>query len=485
MKKVLVSFVLLFGLLLRLYKVNEPIADWHSHRQTDTVAVTQIFANHGFDFLHPQYFDISSTQSGKENPQGYRMVEAPIYNSLSLWLSNLTGINVTLASRLISIILSLGSGLLIFLIVHRFTSQYLAALFSLALFMFLPFNVFYSRVTLPEPTAVFFMLLSLYLFSDHLLFSGVALAISLLVKPYTGIILFPTLLTIILTHKSKYFTHKHLLNLVIFSLIALIPFALWRGWISQFPEGIPSSNWLLNNGVTTTFPAWFHGYNLSFLNKLIAFRPHWWQWLFQERLSILILGNFGVIPIFLGLAYQKKFSQPIALSLVAGILLYFIFIAQGNIQHDYYQTLIIPSLAILGGIGYFYISQYIFSSIPLRVIVIGALFIFSSYFSLYKVKDYYRINNPTIITAGNDAQKLLPVDSLLIAPNNGDTTLLYHTGFFGWPTEIYDIDTKVKEFSPRPVFLLSLNYDKYTNALIAKYPVVVKNDSYIILKLSP
>jgi len=485
MKKILVILVLLFGLLARLYRVNEPVADWHSFRQTDTVAVTQVYQKQGFDFLHPRYYDISSTQSGKENPQGYRMVEAPIYNAMSLGVSYLTSGNVTLASRLVSILLSLGSGLLIFLIVKGFTSQYLPALFSLAMFMFLPFNIFYSRVTLPEPSAVFFMLLSLYLFSDHLFFSGVALALSLLIKPYTGLILFPTLLTIILTHKTKYFTKKSFLSLIIFAFIALTPFALWRVWISQFPEGIPSSNWLLNNGVTTTFPAWYHGYNLSFLNKLIAFRPHWWQWLFQERLSILILGNFGVIPIFLGLAYQKKFSQPMALSLVAGILLYFIIIAQGNIQHDYYQTLIIPSLAMLGGIGYFYISQFVFNSLPLKVIAIGSLFILSSYFSLTKIKDYYRINNPMIITAGTEAQKILPQDSLIIAPNNGDTTLLYHTGFFGWPTEIYDIDAKVKEFSPRPVYLLSLNYDKYTNDLIAKYPSVVKNNSYIILKLSP
>lgn len=485
MKKILVVLVLIFGLLARLYRVDEPIADWHSHRQTDTVAVTQVYKKLGFDFLHPRYYDISSTQSGKENPQGYRMVEAPIYNSLSLGLSNLTGIDIVLASRLISIILSLGSGLLIFLIVNRFTSQYLAALSSLALFMFMPFNIFYSRVTLPEPTAVFFMLLSLYLFSDHLLFSGIALALSLLVKPYTGLIIFPTLLTIVLTHKTKYFTPRAIFYLFLFTLISLIPFTLWRLWISQFPEGIPSSNWLLNNGVTTTFPAWYRGYDLSFLNKLIAFRPHWWQWLFQERLSILILGNFGVIPVFLGLAYQKKHSQPMAISLVAGILLYFIIIAQGNIQHDYYQTLVVPSLAILGGIGYFYISQFIFSSLPLKMVTIITLFVLSSYFSLTRVKDYYHVNNPTIITAGIEAQKILPKDSLVIAPNNGDTTLLYHTGFFGWPTEIYDIEAKIKEFSPKPIFLLSLNYDKYTNDLIAKYPTIVKNDSYIILKLSP
>ena len=362
-KIIVLVFVLFIGLLLRLYKINSPIADWHSFRQVDTQSVTQIYKNNGFDFLHPRYFDISSTQSGKDNPNGYRMVEAPIYNSFALLFHNVSGQNLELSSRLISIILSLGSGLLIFLFVNKTTNQFLPSIFSLIVFLTLPFNVYYSRAILPEPTAVFFMMLSLYLFSKNIYLSGISLALSILIKPYTAIILFPTFLVLIFTSKSLFLQNKNFIKLFIFGLISLLPFVAWRLWISQFPEGIPVSNWLLNNGVTTTFPNWYHGYDLSFLNKLIALRPHWWYWLFSDRLGNLILGVYGVIPIFLGIAYQRKYSQPIAISLVFGIFLYFLIIAQGNIQHDYYQTLIIPSLSILSGLGYFYIYQIIFKNL--------------------------------------------------------------------------------------------------------------------------
>jgi len=485
MKNVFVIIVLALGLWLRFYHLSSPIADWHSFRQVDTVSVSRYFQEHGFDFLHPRYYDISSTQSGTENPQGFRMVEAPIYNTISLVFSNITHLNIEISSRLVSIAFSLGSGVLIYFFVLTTTSQFVPALISLFIFMVLPFNVYYSRTTLPEPTAVFFMILALYLFSNHLFSSAISLALAILVKPYTAIILFPTFLCLIFIHKSYFINYKSIIKLSAFTLVSLVPFILWRFWISQFPAGIPVSNWLLNNGVTTTFPAWFHGYNLAFLNKVIALRPHWWLWLFQDRIGNLILGTFGTIPLFLGTAYQRKHSQPTAISLILGIFFYFVIIAQGNIQHDYYQVLIIPSISILCGIGYFYIYQLVFNHRFLKITSIVIIFGLSTFFSFNRVKEYYKINNPNIVAIGAKARELLPQNSLVIAPYNGDTTLLYQTGFSGWPNEVYDIENKAKQYPEHPIYLVSANFDQYTNNLVAKYPAVSKDAGYIILKLSP
>ena len=473
-KIILVIIVLFFGLFLRLYKITSPIADWHSFRQVDTISVTKIFSQNGFDFLHPRYFDVSSTQSGLDNPQGLRMVEVPIYNTISLFFHNIFHQNIEISSRLVSIIFSLGSGLLIFLFVFKITSQFLPSLFSLFIFMVLPFNVYYSRTTLPEPTAVFFMMLSLYLFSKNIYFSAFALALSILVKPYTAIILLPTIL----------FLNKKNYKLIFLGIISLLPFIFWRVWISQFPEGIPVSNWLLNNGNTTTFPAWFHGYNLSFLNKLVALRPHWWYWLFQDRLGNLILGVYGIIPVFLGLVYRHKHTQPIAISLPIGIFLYFLIIAQGNIQHDYYQVLIIPSLSILSGLGYFYIYKIIFKNYFLKISSILFIFILSTFLSYDEVKEYYKINNPQIITAGNKVNEITPTNSIIVAPYNGDTALLYQTNRFGYPIQIYDFNSIKSQFPSRPIYFVSLNYDDYTNKVIKQFPTIYRDNQYIILEIS-
>jgi len=483
-KIILVIITLSLGLLLRLYKINSPIADWHSFRQVDTVAVTKIYSQNGLDLLHPRYFDVSSTQSGVDNPQGYRMVEAPIYNALSLSFHNIFHQNIEISSRLVSIIFSLGSGLLIFLFVLKTTSQFLPSLFSLFIFMVLPFNVYYSRTTLPEPTAVFLMMLSLYLFSKNIYASALALALSILVKPYTAIILFPAFLTLIFIYKSNFIFNKNFYKPIIFGIISLLPFVLWRLWIAQFPQGIPVSNWLLNNGNTTTFPNWFHGYDLSFLNKLVALRPHWWYWLFQDRLGNLILGVYGSISLFLGLAYQRKHSQAISISLLLGIILYFLIIAQGNIQHDYYQVLIIPSLSIICGLGYFYIYQIIFKNYFLKIFSIIFIFALSTYFSYDKIKEYYKINNPNIITAGQKVDEITPKDSIIIAPYNGDTAFLYQTNRQGFPIEIYDFDKIKTEFPSRPVYFVSINFDDYTNQVIKQFPTVYKNNQFIILKIS-
>ena len=476
-QKIILVLTLIFGLSLRLYHLQAPVADWHSHRQADTASVSKIYLQNGLDWLHPRYHDLSDVQSGQANPQGWRMVEFPIYNAVSVGFQNLFHPGLEVSSRLVSIIFSLGSALVIFFLVFRLTGQFLPAFLSLAVFLLLPFNIYYSRTILPEPMAVFFMVLTVYLFPINLYFSALAMAAAILLKPYTAIIIFPTLLLI--SFQKKYF-----FSLISFFLISILPFAAWRLWIHQFPAGIPSSDWLFNNATTATFPVWFHGHNLSFLNRLVAFRPHWWRWLFFDRIGNLITGAFGLIPLFLGLAYKKNKIQPMSFSLISGVFLYFVIVAQGNIQHDYYQVLIVPILSILSGLGYYYLINFLFKSRFLSFLLTFIIALFSVYFSWDQIKGYYQIDRPQIVQAGQTAQKFLPANSLVIAPYTGDTAFLYQTGFSGWPVEIYDIPQIISQFPDRPIYLVSVNYDDYTNSLIAKYPTIYKNNDYIILKLS-
>jgi len=483
--KTTIIVTLLIGFIFRQYRLDSPVADWHSHRQADTASVSVNLSRNLNNFFVPTYHDLSDVQSGIDNPQGYRMVELPIYNLLSVIYHKVSGQNIDTSSRMVSIIFSLASALLIFLIALSHTKEFLPSYFSLLTFILLPYNIYYSRTILPEPVTVFFMLLCLYFFRYSAALSAVALSLSLLVKPYTAIIIFPALLWLSWQKYRFSINFKTILTLLLFSIISLTPFFLWRHWVANFPQGIPKNSWLLNDGTTTTFPNWFHGYDLTFLNKLVAFRPHWFYWLFKERLATLILGTFGIIPLFLGLAYKKKHTQIFSFTLIFGILLYFIIIAQGNIQHDYYQILIIPSLSMITGFGCYYLLRFVFTSKLLSFILLALIAIFSLYFSYDQIKGYYQINQPNIITAGSAAKKLLPANSLVVAPYTGDTAFLYQTGFNGWPIEIYDIDNLIKHFPDHPIYLVSVSFDKYTNSLVDRYPAIVRNSDYVILKLSP
>src|SRR3989344_4056 len=83
----ILGLILVFALSLRLYKINTPLADFHSWRQADTASVARNFAERDFNLLEPRYHDFSNIQSGLENPQGYRFVEFPVYNAIiaALW----------------------------------------------------------------------------------------------------------------------------------------------------------------------------------------------------------------------------------------------------------------------------------------------------------------------------------------------------------------------------------------------------------------
>ena len=63
-------------------------------------------------------------------------------------------------------------------------------------------------------------------------------------------------------------------------------------------------------------------------------------------------------------------------------------------------------------------------------------------FSWYQVKEYYKINRPEIIEAGQFINENTPRNAKVIAPYNGDTAFLYQTQRKGWPIKnrkIYDL----------------------------------------------
>src|SRR3989304_10033694 len=150
---IVLSIILILAFVIRLYKINRPIADWHSWRQADTAAVARNFIKEGFNPFIPKYDDMSMQANSLDNPQRYRFVEFPILNTVIAAVWSQTGINVTYA-RLVTVFISLGSIVLLFLLVKYLSGVRVAAL-SAFFFATIPYNVFYSSAILPGPLMVF------------------------------------------------------------------------------------------------------------------------------------------------------------------------------------------------------------------------------------------------------------------------------------------------------------------------------------------
>ena len=465
-------FIIAFvAVLIRLYGIDKPVADWHSWRQSDTAAVARNFLRFGTDPLHPRYDDLSNIQSGKDNPMGWRMVEFPLYQVFGVVVQKTFPLlSIEASLRLVSVVSTAGSVFLMGILLLDLVSP-IAAVLGAGLYAILPFSIYYGRTILPDAFATFWALLSLVLLlkserKPHwymwISMSGVAASLSVLVRPMAIFLLFPSFYVLLRNFSVKRTT----MSVVLYGILLSLPLFLWRRWIVQYPEGIAAFDWLFNKGNIRFKGAWFH-------------------WLFARRLAELILGYWGLIPFGLGLIVRLRKKESIfSLLWLLGGLAYFIIFAAGNVQHDYYQALIIPIIVWFTSLG----LNALFKRMEgINRFAAGALaficIIFMWAFSWFTIRTYYWINHPEIVEAGREADRLLPPDAKVIAPYNGDTTFLYQTKRQGWPIG-FDIDKKIQMGAQYYVSVASTDDYWETNILAAEYPVIVKNDVFAIIDLT-
>lgn len=469
---ILLFLILILGFVVRLYKIDNPIADWHSWRQADTASVTRMYVENGINLLLPRYHDISSIQTGIFNPMGYRMVEFPFYNAIGAILTvHVPRFSLEVWSRLITISCVLISGLFLYFIGKRFLGSW-GGLLSVFFYLFIPYNIYFTRVILPDPMGVTFGVISLWAFVKffddggdlYFYLSGIFFAAMLLIKPYLGVYIFPMIYLAVKKYGMKNIFHnkKILFKLITFSIVAFLPFAIWRIWTAKFPEGIPFYLWAFNG-------------------NHIRFKPSFWYWIFGERLGHLILGSLGLIPFIFGV-FNTKVKNLFIHWFLIGILFYIVAVADANVMHDYYQIISIPAIALGLAAGSYYLwSQSIFNKWITRttlILSIGVMLITG----WNQVVGDYQINHPEILEAGAEVDRITPKNAIVIAPYNGDTAFLYATKRSGWPAIDNSIDNIIKEGAS---YYVSVNLgDADTKMIASRFTTIEKTDKYIIIDLN-
>ncbi len=469
-------FILTIAFAFRLYKINIPLADLHSWRQVDTAAVTRNFVKNGVDLFHPKYDDLSNVQSRINNPEGYRMVEFPIYNTITAFFyKSLPIVSLEIWGRLITVFFSLIIIAIIYYLLLKENGR-LSAVFAAFVYAVFPFFVFFSRVILPETTALAFTMLAIFFFYlnsngkekkyvsfIYYLLSIIFFTISLLIKPTIIFYVFP--IVVLFYRKYKHNIIKKL-DFYLYFIITFIPLIYWRFYIKNFPEGIPYSDWL------------FTSVNTSQGLRSILFRPSFFRWIFFERINNLILGGYLTLFFILGIiAKQKKYFL---LSFVFSALAYILTFQGGNLQHEYYQVLILPVLAMMVGLGVSFVfdrKKEFISPIFISVAVFF-IFAFSFYFSYFKVIDYY-VYSQELVQEANIINSLTLPDDKIVTDRTGDTTLLYLSNRRGAPS-IFRNPIDLKKLGYK--YLISSN-DGQINSMRSDFEIVFENEKFTLFKL--
>lgn len=462
----LLVILVIVATVLRLYKLHNPIADWHSFRQADTASVTREFVRYGINLLRPTYHDLSNIQSGKDNPQGYRMVEFPLVNAVTAQLITTFGLQKEedVTGRLVSVTYSLVTLVALYLLVRELSGK-TAAFFAAGAFTILPFAVYYSRVILPEPAVLASLTTALastvyWRKTRHpalFLIMVMSFAESLLLKPY-GLFILPVF-AFLVWEKWRFGMIK-MWETYVFP-VSIVPLIVWRWWILKFPEGVPASDWLFNKENIRFTGAFFH-------------------WIFEVRIAMLILGIGLLVPFVFGLMKKGKDQFTYVLWALC-MLAYVSVLAGGNVQHDYYQVLLLPMLCAVVGRGFSGLLELVPKTVSRygMALAVGGLSVFSVFVSWYTIRGYYNVNHWEIVEAGNVANRILPKNAKVIAPYMGDTAFLYQTKRTGWPIG-FEIDDKIAKGAQ---YYISVNYDDETNALMKKYKVLEKTPKYVIIQL--
>ena len=286
----------------------------------------------------------------------------------------------------------------------------------------------------------------------------------MLIKPFTFFYFLP-IFYVLSRNYTNLKTYLEDSKAVIAFGVAFAPFFLWRIWINKFPEGIPHFWWAFNG-------------------DLIRFRPAFFRWIFAERIGSLILGMWGLIPFSFGLLKKNK-KNIVNILFFFGALTYLVLVATANVRHDYYQIYIIPPLSLLLAQGSLTIWKeaknmglYPYLSKVLLVFSILMMFLVSG----YQIKEFYKINHPEIIEAGEAVDKIAPPDASVIAPYNGDTAFLYQTGRRGWPVVEDSFDNLIRLGAD---YYVSVNLgDADTKYISENFKVVEKTDKYLIADLN-
>jgi hypothetical protein len=473
LNKLLIGAIVMIALVSRLYKINTPLADWHSWRQADTVSVSREYVKKGIDLLHPTYMDLSDIPSGKDNLEGYRMVEFPLVSAKVAYLYNAlatSNLPLHVFYRLTSILFSIGSLYVLYKLVS-FVENEKTGLLTALVFAILPYSIFYSRTTLPENPLVFFGLLSLYSLvrffatpnhSFKTSWYWVALSssiVALLLKPTAIFFALPALYYGFMKCRWNLFKDG---KTYVFGVLAFTPLIAWRWWIGHYPEGIPAFDWLLNgNG--------------------IRFKGAFFRWIFADRIGRLILGYWGVVLLALGFLHtatddKKSIANGFFGTWAISMLAYLTIFATGNVQHDYYQIILIPivSIYVAKGIVFLWDQKTLVSKL---LALVSCAFMLA--FSWYEVRGYYQINNPAIVEAGEAVDRLTEPDALVIAPYMGDTAFLYQTNRRGWPVG-GQIEKRIEQGAD---YYVTTALDDEAKTLMETFEVVESNSQFTIISL--
>lgn len=404
--------IVVFGLILRLYKITSPILDLYPVRQELNAMAARNFFRSGINILNPQ-----TDVYGSGNP--YFALQFPLTEILSAICYHLFGIKEWVG-RLVSILFSIGSIILLYKIV-KLLFGWLTALFAAFLFAVSPLGIYFSRTFMSESPMIFFSL-GIVLSSYRWLAEGkkVWFFVCVISSIFAFLTKIPTIYMLSVVIYLAYLRdgHKFIIkkDFLLFLILSLLPALLWYS-------------------LRMSEPMFRHVTPIPTMIRYLMWNKFYFR--VFECFSIFILTPIG-IPLFtLGfLIKPKKLEQGLVYVWFAALLFYLFRTPDVNSFHYYYQLPFVPVVCIFVARSLSktfeqdFWRQTIFYRANYRLIVF-VICILITLSSIISIRPFYKWN-PVTYNVGKFIKANTSKDALLIAGRCTQEGPLYYTDRKGW-----------------------------------------------------
>lgn len=352
---IILLVIVLLGIGVRLYGINIPLVDSHQIRQAQTAMMTRNLYDDGLNILQTR-LDFFG------NVPGYIIMEFPFMHSITAFLYGYFGVH-EIIGRLVSVAFSAGAMLLMYGLARQFLSVF-GSLAALALYVFSPMNIFFSRAFMPESSMMFFMVGSIYYSLKWIkdqtpklyLIALVFAMFACLIKPTMVLIFAPILMAWFLKYNWSFIRR---FDFWFYMFLALMPFMLWGTYANYF------------NAMQSYLPYGFGGNWLELL-KSRGTISHWFSldfYIFIGRsIIVALLTPLGFIGAVAGIFCVDGSDRRWILSAWLIAIIGYLFIFAGpNSGHVYYQLPLLPLAVIYFGFTVeWFLNKWNYGKVPFK-----------------------------------------------------------------------------------------------------------------------
>jgi len=327
---VMIATLFAAAFVVRLYRIDQPLLDFHPIRQYRTAILARVYYYQGAESI-PQW--------KKELLASYKeripLLEPPIGEIVTAWIWRIAGGEYLWLPRIFSCIYWLIGGIFLYLIACRLISPS-AAVFSTLFYLFWPYNLFIGRSIQPEAMLVMLYVCSVFLILRYydrptvtrLVPAAIAAGCAILIKPY---IIFPIYVAFISVGIFKQGLAGFVMSpkSILFVIVSLLPGGAYYG------HSLLASNYLARRG------------GIQFVPNLLLTGQFWKSWL------AMIGHTTGIVALITAMAGTffclKGVARALLAGLWAGYIVFGIVFNNAIHTHDYYQVPLIPVVYI--GLG--------------------------------------------------------------------------------------------------------------------------------------